>query len=119
MTATISVVAGSRPDGLIAAAGRIRISIADLEAQIVLQQQALAQLSGNLQSSAADAAVVRVEKNVQKQLELKARLEGMQSALNTGGGELSGLRAQILNIAGQATSLGGLVSDDGAPIRKT
>ncbi|HKP39681.1 hypothetical protein [Mycobacterium sp.] len=42
MTATISVVAGSRPDGLIAAAGRIRISIADLEAQIVLQQQALA-----------------------------------------------------------------------------
>ncbi|HKP39682.1 alpha/beta hydrolase [Mycobacterium sp.] len=58
-------------------------------------------------------AVVRVEKNVQKQLELKARLEGMQSALNTGGGELSGLRAQILNIAGQATSLGGLVSDDG------
>ncbi|MGX9788704.1 hypothetical protein [Mycobacterium sp. MMS18-G62] len=113
MTATISVVAGSQPDGLVDAAGRIRASIERLEAQIALQQQALAQLFTEWHGSAADAAAGRAEKTMQHQLELRARLEVMQRALTTGGGELSALRAQILNTAAQATSLGGLVSDDG------
>jgi hypothetical protein len=37
----------------------------------------------------------------------------MQVALNTGGGQLSALRTHILGTAGQATALGGVVSDDG------
>ena len=114
MTVTISVVAGSQPNDLIAAAGRMQTSITNLDVQIALQQLTLAQLSDNWQNSAADAAVGRAEKNVQQQLELQSRLERMQSALNAGGGELSGLRAPILNTAAQATSLGGLVSDVGA-----
>jgi hypothetical protein len=38
----------------------------------------------------------------------------MQSALSAGGEQLSALRTQLLSAAGQATSLGGLVSDDGS-----
>jgi hypothetical protein len=45
VTATISIVAGSRPDGLIAAAARLGASIESLEAQISAQREALTQLT--------------------------------------------------------------------------
>ena len=54
MTATISLVAGSQPDGLIAAAARLGASIASLEAQISAQRDALAQLTSGLAKSATD-----------------------------------------------------------------
>jgi hypothetical protein len=113
VTATISLVAGSQPEGLIAAAARMPASIAALETQIATQQQALAQLSGSWEGTAAQAARERALKNLEQQRQLMVRLGAMQSALNAGGGQLSALRTQILNTAAQATSLGGLVSDDG------
>jgi pimeloyl-ACP methyl ester carboxylesterase len=114
VTATISLVAGSQPDGLIAAGARLTASIASLEAQIAAQRGALAQLTTGWQGDAARAALARAEKNLQRQHQLHVRLQAMQSALNSGGGQLSALRTHILSTAGQATSLGGLVSDDGS-----
>ena len=113
MTATISLVAGSQPDGLIDAAGRLGASIASLGAQIVMQREALAQLTSGWQGDAASAALLRAEDNLQRQRQLHLRLQAMQSALSIGGGQLSSLRLHILGTAGQATSLGGLVGDDG------
>jgi hypothetical protein len=113
VTATISLVAGSQPDGLIAAAARLGTSIASLEAQISVQREALAQLTSGWQGDAALAALVRAEENLQRQQRLQVRLQAMQEALSTGGGQLSALRTHILGTAGQATALGGVVSDDG------
>jgi uncharacterized protein YukE len=107
-------VAGSQPDGLIAAAARLGSSIASLKAHIAAQREALGQLVSGWQGDAAQAAVLRAEKNLQRQLQLQVRLRAMQSALHGGGEQLSALRTQILSAAGQATSMGGLVSDDGA-----
>ena len=113
MKATISVVAGSQPQGLITAAARLAASIASLEAHIVAQRETLAQLMAEWQGDAARAALLRAEKNLQRQHQLHVRLQAMRSALSTGGGQLSSLRIHILHTAGQATSVGGMVSDDG------
>ncbi|HEX2283557.1 MAG TPA: WXG100 family type VII secretion target, partial [Mycobacterium sp.] len=113
MTVTISVVAGSQPDGLTAAATRMQASIGSLEAQIASQRQTLVQLPAAWQGAAADAAMARAQKNLQHQQELRIRLQAMQSALKAGGAQLSSLRTEILNVAAQATSLGGIVGDDG------
>ena len=69
----ISLVAGSQPEGLITAAARMQPSIAALEAQIAVQQQALAQLAGAWQGVAADAAMARAEKKLEQQHELQVR----------------------------------------------
>jgi hypothetical protein len=58
--------------------------------------------------------MVCAEKNLQRQQQLHIRLVAMQSALRAGGEQLSSLGTHILNTAGQATALGGLVSDDGS-----
>jgi hypothetical protein len=71
-------------------------------------------LDSGWQGDAAQAAVLRAEKNLQRQLQLQVRLRAMQSAQHGGGEQLSALRTQLLSAAGQATSLGGLVSDDGS-----
>ena len=62
MTATVSLVAGSRPDGLTAAAARLGSSVASLEAQIAAQREALAQLVSGWQGDAARAAVLRARR---------------------------------------------------------
>jgi hypothetical protein len=89
-------------------------SIVSLETQVAAQREALGQLDSGWQGDAAQAAVLRAEKNLQRQLQLQVRLRAMQSALHGGGEQLSALRTQLLSAAGQATSLGGLVSDDGS-----
>ena len=114
MTATISLVAGSQPEGMIAAATRLTASIASLEAQIATQRVALAQLSSGWQGDAAKAAIERAEKALQRQLQLQVRLQRIQATLNSCGTQLSSLRIHILGTAAQATALGGLVSDDGS-----
>lgn len=59
-------MAGSRPDGLIAAAARLGAAIASLEAQVSAQREALAQLISGWQRAAAVAALARAEKNLQQ-----------------------------------------------------
>jgi len=112
--ATISLVARSQPDGLVAAATGLGASIASLEQEISAQREAVAQLISGWQGDAAQAAMASGKKNLQRQNLLHVRLQAMQSALSSGGEQLSSLRTHILGTAGQAASLGGLVSDDGS-----
>lgn len=114
MTATISLVAGSQPEGMIAAAARLTGSITSVEAQLAAQRVALAQLASGWRGEAATAALVRAEKDLQRLLQLQVRFQQLQSTLNSGGAQLSSLRTHILSTAAQATALGGLVSDDGS-----
>jgi pimeloyl-ACP methyl ester carboxylesterase/uncharacterized protein YukE len=114
VTATISLVAGSQPEGMIDAAARLTPSITTIEAQVAAQRAALAQLSSGWRGDAATAALVRAEKDLQRVLQVEVMLQGMTSALNSGGAQLSTLRTHILSTGAQATALGGLVSDDGS-----
>jgi hypothetical protein len=99
---------------MIAAAARMAVSTATVEAQVAAQRAALAQLTSGWRGDAAAAALARAEKDLQRLLGLQIRLQVLQSALNSGGTQLSALRTHILDAAGQATALGGLVSDDGS-----
>lgn len=114
MTATISLVAGSQPDGMLAAAARLTASIAHVEAQVAAQRAAVARLAFGWRGDAAMAALIRAEKDLQRLLGLQVRLQTIQSTLNSGGTHLSSLRMHILDTAGQATALGGVVNDDGS-----
>jgi len=114
VTATISLVAGSQPDGMLTAAARLRTSVASVEAQVAAQRTALAQLASGWRGKAAAAALVRGEKDLQRLVGLQVRLQRLQSTLNSGGVQLASLRTHILQTAGQATALGGLVNDDGS-----
>ena len=113
MTATISLVAASRPEGLLEAAGRQAISIAAINSQIGVQQGAVTQLGAGWESSAATAARARAEKDPARQRQLVGRLATMSAAMRSGGTNLTALRTQILSLMSQAASLGGLASDDG------
>jgi hypothetical protein len=99
---------------MIAAAARLATSLASLEAQILAQREALAQLTSGWHGDAAEVALLRAEKNLQRQLRLQVMLQAVHSALSSGGAQLSSLRRHVLATAGQANMLGGLVGDDGS-----
>ena len=109
MTAGISLVAGSQPEGMIAAAAALTAPIAGLAAQLSAQRAALAQLTSGWQGEAAATAVARAERDLLRQTRLQVRLQAIQSALHIGGTQLSSLRMHILGAAAQATALGGQI----------
>ncbi|WP_102144000.1 C2 family cysteine protease [Mycobacterium hubeiense] len=113
MAATISLVAATRPEGLLDAAGQLTSSATHLGTHIGAQRGALADLTANWQGQAATAAQARAETDLARQDALRSRLEAMASTLRSGGTGLSALRAEIQNVASQAAALGGLISDDG------
>jgi calpain family cysteine protease len=113
MTATISLVGATHPEGLLDAANRQTASIAALAAQIDAQQSALTQLGSGWEGSAATAAKARAEQDLARQRQMVGRLEAMSVALRSGGTNLAALRSQILAVSTQAAALGGMVSDDG------
>jgi hypothetical protein len=114
VTATISLVAGSQPEGIIAAAARLTAPIAAVEVQVAAQRAASAQWTSGWRVDAATAALLRAEKDLQRLPQLEAGLQGIQSALNSLGAHLSSLRTHILSTGAQATALGGVVSADGS-----
>jgi uncharacterized protein YukE/pimeloyl-ACP methyl ester carboxylesterase len=113
MAATISLVSATHPEALSAAAAQMQAPITQLDTAIATQQGGLAELKAGWDGTAASAAQSSAQQNLQQQRELQQRLRAVQSALNAGGTNLTALRTQILSVAAQATSLGGLVSDDG------
>jgi hypothetical protein len=113
MTATISLVGATRPEGLLDAANQQTASIAALNAQIDTQQSALTQQGGGWQGTAATAAKAKAEQDLARQRQMVGRLQAMSVALRSGGTNLAALRGQILSVSTQAAALGGMVSDDG------
>ena len=113
MTATISLVSVTRPEGLLDAAGRLTASVTELTTQIGVQRASVAELPASWEGDAATAALSRAERDLDRQQKFGTRLEAMASGLRSGGANLATLRSEILSVATQAASLGGIVSDDG------
>ncbi|KUI25814.1 alpha/beta hydrolase [Mycobacterium sp. IS-1742] len=113
MTVSLSVVETSHPDGLTDAAGRVRESIAHLDTLMARQRLALADLRANWQGKAAAAATARAETNLDRQEELAARLQAVQSALQTGGAQLSSTGRALLMLVTSLRATGWQVADDG------
>lgn len=113
MAATISLAKSTQPSRLLEAAAVERASAAQVTTQLDAQRGALATLRENWQGGAATAAAVNAERQLTKQRMLVATLHGYAEALQFGGTNLSALRTQILAMSAQASSLGGIVADDG------
>jgi uncharacterized protein YukE len=110
---SLSVVEASNPDGLIDAAGRIGGTIAQLDTLMAQQRQALADLRANWQGRAATAAIAKAEINLDQQEALRARLQALRSALQTGGSQLSSTRRVLLMLVNSLRATGWQVADDG------
>lgn len=113
MTVSLSVVEASNPDGLIDAAGGIRERITRLDALMTRQRQALADLRADWRGTAASAAITKAEANLDQQEELRARLQAVQSTLQTGGSHLSSTRRGLLMLVDTLRATGWRVADDG------
>ncbi|KUI39057.1 alpha/beta hydrolase [Mycobacterium sp. GA-2829] len=113
MSVSLAVVEGSNPDGLIDAAARIGEKITALDTVMAQQRHTLAELRGNWKGRAADAAITRAEANLDQQAELRARLSALQTALQTGGAQLSSTRRGLLMLVKTLRAAGWQVADDG------
>lgn len=113
MTVSLSVVEASNPDGLVDAAGRIRERITHLDALMSQQRQALAELRANWQGRAAAAAVAKAEANLDQQETLRARLQAVQAALQSGGAQLASTRRGLLMLVNTLRATGWRIADDG------
>jgi uncharacterized protein YukE len=113
VTVSLSVVEASDPDGLLAAAARVREKIGHLDALMAQQRNALAELRANWQGKAAEAAIAKAEANLDQQEALRARLAAMQQALQTGGAQLSSTRHGLLTVVNGLRATGWQVADDG------
>lgn len=113
MSVSLAVVAGANPDGLIDTAARIGEKITALDAVMAQQRRALAELRGNWKGRAADAAIARAEANLDQQEEMRARLSALQTALQTGGAQLSSTRRGLLMLVKTLRAAGWQVAEDG------
>ncbi|WP_226862933.1 WXG100 family type VII secretion target [Mycolicibacterium baixiangningiae] len=113
MTVSLSVVETSNPDGLIDAAGQIREKITHLDTLLTQQRRALAELRANWLGKAAAAAIAKAEANLDQQETLRARLRALQSALQSGGTQLSSTRRGLLMLVNTLRATGWQVADDG------
>lgn len=119
MTVSLSVVRASEPDALVDAAGRIGAQIADLDTLMARQRQVLTDLRADWQGTAATAALSEAENNLDQQEALRARLQAVRSALQSGGGQLSSTRRGLLMLVDTLRATGWQVADDGTctPLR--
>ena len=110
---TISVVTASNPAALTDAATQLQSKLSQLDTIAATGKQTLADMAAGWQGDAANAAITRGNKELQTLTDLRDRVQNAQTALSTGGTSLTALRTEIVNVAKQAVSLGGTVSDDG------
>lgn len=113
MPASLSVVEASRPEGLNHAAARLVGSIARLDQAMAAQQRELAVLSAAWEGHASTAAVNRARLHLADQGGLRQKLSVLQSAMATGGAQLSSVRSALLRIVGGLRSHGWQVTDAG------
>lgn len=113
MSVSLSVVEASDPDGLADAAGRLGEKIGHLDTLMARQRRALADLRADWQGRAAAAAIAKAEANLDRQEELRARLQALQEALQSGGSHLSSTRRALLMLVQSLRATGWQVADDG------
>lgn len=110
---SISLVAASRPETLLAAAAQLGSKITQLDSAVAAERQVIAALRGSWSGSAADAAVARAERHIAQLLSLRARMLACQTALQRGGAQLSSTRAGLMSLVSGLRAVGWQVADDG------
>lgn len=113
MSVTLSAVSATDPQALTAAAARLGTAVGELDATMAARRQALTQMRAAWQGAASEAAIVRAERDLTTQAELRARLVAAQSALSTGGAQLAMTRSGLLGLVSALEATGWTVSDDG------
>ncbi len=113
MSVTVSMVQASRPGQLVASAAELGTKITALDTVLAAQRHALAGLRGSWRGQAAEAAIVRAERNLDRQEELRARLAALQQALRSGGARLGFTRTGLLSIVESLRATGWRVGEDG------
>ncbi|MDG4665910.1 C2 family cysteine protease [Mycobacterium sp. 236(2023)] len=113
MVATLSIVEGTQPSGLLDAATALDGKVSALAAQTATLQRDLDGLRATWKGTTSDTAIAKAEGDLAGQRALHARLVSHAAALRYGGANLDPLRSQILAMASQARALGGMVADDG------
>jgi hypothetical protein len=111
---TISVVRSSNPVGLAEASEAMQRTISALDDLIESRQRTLDQLSLVWSGAASDTAIRRGRRLLREKNNFRDRLHAIQTTLFRGGSQLSALREEILSTTSQATTLGGIVGDDGS-----
>ena len=111
--ASISQVAASNPETLLAAAAQLGAKIAQLDAAIAGERQVIAALRGSWSGSAADAAIARAETHIAEMARLRSAMLACQAALARGGAQLSSTRTGLLSLVSGLRAVGWQVADDG------
>ncbi|MDX1887979.1 alpha/beta hydrolase [Mycolicibacterium sp. 050158] len=114
MSVSVSRVEKSHPETLMAAADRLSANLTRLDGAIAEQRRALDELGAAWQGRAASAATARAEADLRRQVALRARLQAMQQALQSGGAQLSSARQAVLTVVTGLRAVGWQVADDGA-----
>jgi WXG100 family type VII secretion target len=113
MPTSISVVQASQPDRLAHAAAQAGQSASRVEQQLTAGRQALARMRAGWEGAASDAASASAERTFVRQQKIAGALQRMQSALSSGGGQLSGTRTAIVDNVTRLEQVGYQVADDG------
>lgn len=113
MSVSVSVVEATRPEALTSAAGSLVGKVAQLDSTLEAQREAIRDLKGGWQGTAADAALSRAERDLAKQAGFRNRLAQAQQVLQIGGTHLAQARSAILGIVNALRGQGWQVSDNG------
>ncbi len=113
MTVSVSLVETTRPEALTTAATQLGGKVAQLNSTIDAQRNALRDLQGGWQGTAADAALARGQRDLAEQTGLRDRLTQAQQVLQAGGTHLAQARSAILGIVNSLRGQGWQVSDSG------
>lgn len=113
MTVTIPQVEAANPEGLTQAGHDIGRSANVLGERISAQQRTLDDLRAHWQGTASDAAIAKATVTLHRMQRMQDSMTNLQSVLETGGGQLSRSRANILSTVGQLQQQGWQVAPDG------
>ncbi|MEH3143165.1 MAG: hypothetical protein PGN37_23990 [Mycobacterium kyogaense] len=116
MSVTVSTVEASDPQGVTAAAGRLDGHIADLDAAVDEQKQALERVRAAWQAAGGDAAVATAEEDLVVQVRLRSRLESVRAALASGGVNLDAIRIGLTELVTALRGMGWTITDDGIAV---
>jgi uncharacterized protein YukE len=113
MAVSVSVVEATNPEALTGAAVNLGGKVAQLDSTLEAQREAIRDLKGGWQGTAADAAFSRAERDLAKQAGFRNRLAQAQQVLQIGGTHLAQARSAVLGIVNALRGQGWQVSDDG------
>jgi uncharacterized protein YukE len=116
VSVTVSTVEASHPEALTDAANQLGTKVTQLDGLIADQRRTLDDLESSWHGQASAAAIAKGEANLQHQTALRGRLQAVQAALQSGGGQLSSARDALRNVVDGLRAVGWSVTDAGVAV---